>query len=89
MVLMDFSDNGGGMSEEVQKKIFTYGFTTKGLGRGSGMGLYICRYIIELHGGDMRVKSRLGAGTTFTLTLPVYEEPTQVEVGGGADEGRV
>lgn len=80
MVAIDFIDNGSGMSEEVQKKIFTYGFTTKGAGRGSGMGLYICRYIIELHGGEIRVKSRLGAGTTFTLTLPVYDEPSQAGV---------
>ena len=79
-----FTDNGSGMTEEVQKKIFTYGFTTKAPGRGSGMGLYMCKYIIELHGGDIRVKSRLGAGTTFTLTLPLYEEPSQVGVPGTA-----
>lgn len=70
------------MNEEVQKKIFTYGFTTKGPGRGSGMGLYICKYIIELHGGDIRVKSELGVGTTFFLTLPAYEEPSQVGIPG-------
>ena len=78
MVEVDFSDNGSGMPEEVQKKIFTYGFTTKGPGRGSGMGLYICKYIIELHGGDIKVKSDPGRGTTFVLTLPIYEEPSQV-----------
>ena len=82
MVGIQFSDNGGGMNEEVQKKIFTYGFTTKGPGRGSGMGLYICKYIIELHGGDIRVKSELGVGTTFFLTLPAYEEPSQVGLAG-------
>lgn len=77
MVHIDFADNGGGMTEEIQKKIFTYGFTTKGPGKGSGMGLYICRYIIELHGGEIKVKSQLGVGTTFTLTLPAYEESSQ------------
>ena len=77
-VTINFIDNGVGMSEEVQKKIFTYGFTTKAPGRGSGMGLYMCKYIIELHSGDIRVKSQAGTGTTFTLTLPVFEEPSQV-----------
>jgi signal transduction histidine kinase len=73
-VTVNFTDNGSGMSEEVMKKVFTYGFTTKPPGRGSGMGLYMCKYIIELHGGEMRVQSKIGEGTTFTLTLPVSEE---------------
>ena len=69
-----FTDNGCGMTEEVMRKIFNYGFTTKPPGRGSGMGLYMCKYIIELHGGDIKVASKVGEGSTFTLTLPVYEE---------------
>jgi signal transduction histidine kinase len=75
-VAIHFSDNGQGMSEDTMKKIFNYGFTTKPPGRGSGMGLYMCKYIIELHGGTISVSSKLGQGTTFTLTLPVYEEAT-------------
>lgn len=73
-VAVHFTDNGCGMTEEVMKKIFNYGFTTKPPGRGSGMGLYMCKYIIELHGGDIRVRSKVGEGTTFTITLPAYEE---------------
>lgn len=73
-VLIHFTDNGSGMTEEIMKKIFNYGFTTKPPGRGSGMGLYMCKYIIELHGGDIRVRSKLGEGTTFTIVLPAYEE---------------
>ena len=69
-----FTDNGSGMTEEVMKKIFNYGFTTKPPGRGSGMGLYMCKYILELHGGDIKVKSKVGDGTTFTITLPGCEE---------------
>ncbi len=80
MVAIYFTDSGSGMTEEVQKKIFTYGFTTKSPGRGSGTGLYMCKYIIELHGGEIKVKSRPGVGTTFRLTLPLYEEPSQVSV---------
>ncbi len=73
-VAVHFSDNGCGMPEEIMKKIFNYGFTTKPPGRGSGMGLYMCKYIIELHGGDVTVKSKVGEGTTFTVTLPAYED---------------
>ncbi len=80
-VAVHFTDNGSGMSEDVIKKIFNYGFTTKPPGKGSGMGLYMCKYIVELHGGDMKVKSKVGEGTTFTLTLPIYEE-AGTDVGG-------
>lgn len=73
-VAVNFMDNGCGMTEEIMKKIFNYGFTTKPPGRGSGMGLYMCKYIVELHGGDMKVGSKVGEGTTFTIYLPAYEE---------------
>jgi len=79
MVEIDFVDNGSGMTEEVINKIFQYGFTTKPVGKGSGMGLYMCRYIIELHGGDIKVKSRMGEGTTFTISLPVFEEESTIQ----------
>ncbi|MSR77275.1 MAG: hypothetical protein EXS63_03470 [Candidatus Omnitrophica bacterium] len=74
-VAVHFSDNGMGMTEEIQKKIFNYAYTTKPPGKGSGMGLYMCKYIIELHGGTIRVNSTLGVGTTFILTLPIHAEP--------------
>ncbi|HNX69618.1 MAG TPA: ATP-binding protein [Candidatus Omnitrophota bacterium] len=74
MVAVHFTDNGTGMTEDVMKKIFNYGFTTKPPGKGSGLGLYMCKYIIELHGGTIGVRSKLGEGTTFTLTLPIYGE---------------
>ncbi len=74
MVAIHFKDNGSGMTEEVMKKVFNYGYTTKAPGKGSGLGLYMCKYIIELHGGTITVDSKLGEGTTFTLTLPIYSE---------------
>jgi len=83
MVSVEFTDNGSGMPEEIQKKIFTYGFTTKGPGRGSGMGLYICKYIIELHGGEIKVKSQPGVGSTFALTLPAFEETNPIGIPAG------
>ena len=62
------------MTEDVMKKVFNYGYTTKAPGKGSGLGLYMCKYIIELHGGTITVTSKVGEGTTFTLTLPIYGE---------------
>jgi len=85
MVMIEFSDNGAGMTDEVMKKAFSYGFTTKPTGRGSGMGLYMCRYIIELHGGEIKVRSKLGEGTSFVITLPIHFEPTSVETGESAE----
>ena len=85
MVVVEFSDNGAGMSDEVLKKAFSYGFTTKPAGKGSGMGLYMCRYIIELHGGEVKVRSKVGEGTTFVITLPIYYEPTSAAPGESAE----
>ena len=79
MVVIHFSDNGSGMSDEVMKKAFTYGFTTKPTGKGSGMGLYMCRYIIELHGGEIKARSAVGEGTTFLLTLPVADQQSSLQ----------
>lgn len=70
MVLIHFKDNGKGMTDEIRKKIFNYGYTTKAPGKGSGLGLYMCKYIIELHGGDITVESKVGEGATFIIKLP-------------------
>ena len=63
------SDTGGGISEDIQTKIFEAFFTTKSAGEGSGLGLYISRNIIDKHYGEINVKSRLGY-TQFTVWLP-------------------
>jgi signal transduction histidine kinase len=70
MVCIRFQDNGKGMDDETRKKIFNYRFTTKAPGKGSGLGLYMCKYIVELHGGSMHVNSKLDEGTTFVIGLP-------------------
>lgn len=62
------SDNGAGMSEEVQKKVFQAHFTTKA--DGHGLGLSNSRKIIINHNGEINVKSAVGQGTTFTILLP-------------------
>jgi signal transduction histidine kinase len=64
-----FADTGAGMSKEVLGKLWTPFFTTKA--RGMGLGLLICKRIVEAHGGEISVKSTVGKGTTFTVTLPI------------------
>lgn len=73
-----FIDTGVGMAKEVMKKIWTPFFTTKA--KGMGLGLPICKRIIEAHGGKISVESIVGEGTTFTVTMPI--EPKPREEGG-------
>jgi len=72
------SDTGDGIPEENLEKIFDPFFTTKRNGEGTGLGLAVCRKIIEQHGGKISVSSRLGEGTEFHVSLPLAPEP-----GGG------
>jgi len=68
-VCIDVKDTGHGISEENLKKIFAPFFTTKE--GGTGLGLAITRRIVEEHKGEIKVKSVVGEGTTFTVELPV------------------
>ena len=72
-------DTGHGMDSALMKKIFEPYFTTKGVGEGTGMGLAMVHGIAKDHGGDIRVNSRMGEGTSFHFYLPVIET-TPVEV---------
>jgi signal transduction histidine kinase len=68
------ADNGPGMSETVQQRIFNPFFTTKPVGKGTGMGMSISHQIItEKHGGMLKCKSSLGAGTEFVIQIPVRQ----------------
>jgi PAS domain S-box-containing protein len=69
-IRFDVSDNGAGMSDEVQGKLFSSFFSTKGH-RGTGLGLLVTRKLVEEHGGSIEVTSRRGEGTTFSMHLPV------------------
>ena len=68
---IEISDNASGIPEESLTKIFDAFFTTKPVGQGTGLGLSISYSIIQKHGGDIRVESEVGAGTTFFITLPI------------------
>ena len=63
-------DTGCGMTADVKERLFEPFFTTKG-DRGLGLGLDISKKIIEAHGGSLTFESRVGAGTTFRIALPV------------------
>ena len=68
------SDNGAGVPPDLQNRIFEPFFTTKEGGKGTGLGLSIVRKIVTQHGGDICLKSELGAGATFIITLPTTTE---------------
>jgi signal transduction histidine kinase len=68
-VKIAFADTGLGISEENLKKLFGPLFTTKA--KGMGLGLAICKRIVEAHGGRISVESAVGKGTTFTITIPL------------------
>jgi two-component system NtrC family sensor kinase len=72
-IIIEIKDNGTGIREEHIDKIFDSFFTTKGEVKGVGLGLSVCYGFIKDHGGDIKVKSRVGVGTTFTITLPAYD----------------
>jgi len=70
-VLIHIQDTGIGIPEEIRDKIFEAFFTTKQKVKGVGLGLSVCYGIIKDHGGEIKVESEEGKGTTFTLSLPV------------------
>ncbi len=74
-VIITISDNGPGISKTIQKSIFEPFFTTKPVGEGTGLGLSVSYFIITSHhNGCITVDSEPGAGTTFTITLPIGKD---------------
>ncbi len=71
--IIKVADTGVGIPEQNLKKIFEPFFTTKPVGQGTGLGLSIVYKIIEQHNGTIDVKSKVGEGTEFTITLPVKQ----------------
>jgi len=70
-ICLSVSDDGMGISPEIAKHIFEPFYTTKVVGKGSGMGLATVQGIVEQHGGWIELASRVGEGTTFSIYLPV------------------
>jgi len=73
-ILVQVHDTGIGIAPENMTKIFDPFFTTKDIGRGTGLGLAVCYGILSDHGGRLDVRSTVGIGTTFTITLPIADE---------------
>ena len=65
---VDIQDTGPGIKDELKPRVFDAFVTTKGI-KGMGVGLALCRTIVEAHGGRLWVESQLGKGTTFSFTL--------------------
>jgi signal transduction histidine kinase len=77
-ITIRINDNGPGIPEDIQNKVFDPSFTSKSPGKGSGVGLYFTRVVITRHEGTIEVKSRPGEGATFIIRLPVRQPSEQV-----------
>ena len=81
LCVIELTDQGIGISREDQKKLFTPFFRAENAQTrevyGTGLGLVICKQIIELHGGKMTLRSAQGSGTTFRVEIPIAENDDQ------------
>ncbi len=93
-VHLSFSDTGHGMDEETQRFIFDPFYTTKEIGRGTGLGLAVVYGIVKNHGGAVTCSSQLDQGTRFNISLPAADKqatrstaalPVREEVRGGTE----
>jgi signal transduction histidine kinase len=71
-ILISITDNGDGIPQEMQSKIFTPNFTTKT--SGTGLGLAMCKGIVEQAGGNIWFQTQVGEGTTFYVQLPLITQ---------------
>jgi len=76
-IVLSVSDNGNGMDPEVLAHVFEQSFTTKPAGKGRGIGLYLCKILIEEINGSLQLQSTPGTGTTAEVRLPC-NAPTTV-----------
>jgi CheY-like chemotaxis protein len=84
-IRITIEDTGTGIEPAIQDRIFDPYFTTKEVGKGSGMGLAIVHGIVHNHGGAISVKSEMGCGTVFTILLPASPMPQAEEVPADTD----
>ncbi len=81
-------DTGSGIDPEIRDRIFDPYFTTKEVGKGSGLGLAVVLGIVENHGGAVSVESRPGNGTAFSILLPLWAEEEILETETGESTRR-
>lgn len=85
-VTIDVADRGQGIPRELVEKIFEkfYRLPREGASGGAGLGLAICRGIVEAHGGRISVHERVGGGAVFRFTIPLEGKPPEIELESGA-----
>ncbi|MGI9419160.1 MAG: PAS-domain containing protein [Geminicoccaceae bacterium] len=94
LVELRVADNGPGVPEDLQSRIFEPLFTTKDVGSGTGIGLALCHRIVESHGGKIEVESVPGKGATFIVRLPcatadITDEREPIDIGSEITGSRV
>src|SRR5690606_38861850 len=87
MVRLKIKDSGPGLTQEVRSRVFEPFFTTKPVGSGTGVGLSICRGIVEAHGGVIDVESEPGHGAAFIISLPAIVAEAPAAPASGEPDG--
>jgi PAS domain S-box-containing protein len=82
-VIIEFTDTGGGIPEDILPRIFDPFFTTKGVGEGTGLGLSMSYGIVKEHKGNIEVDTVVDSGTTFRVLLPMGYEEKPAQEGAG------
>ncbi len=70
-LIIELSDNGTGIPQEIHAKIFEPFYTTKAVGKGTGLGLWVSYGIVKSFQGDIKIESKPGRGTSFKISLPL------------------
>jgi signal transduction histidine kinase len=83
-VVLEVSDTGPGVPAELRARVFEPFFTTKPVGKGTGLGLWVCRRAVEAMGGEIAVGDRPGGGATFRVSLPAARGASAAPRAGGA-----
>lgn len=86
-LLIDVKDTGIGMDKETKKKIFLPLFTTKKDGRGTGLGLFVVKHILDQYKGKVEVETQPGKGTMFRVYFPLFQEKGQLQLNSEPPNG--
>jgi len=81
-IRVSVEDNGSGIPQQNLSNLFVPFYTTKEVGKGTGLGLHVSQGIVRSHGGDITVKSEVNRGSTFTVEIPVQTRLTEKTPGG-------
>jgi signal transduction histidine kinase len=82
VLIIEVTDTGMGIAPENVAKIYDPFYTTKGVGRGTGLGLAVSYGIVQEHSGQISVDSTPGSGTTFRITLPTANSRARLQAVG-------